>query len=693
MPRLVLLLLAGLLTSRAADVRDGPLQDLHGYFPLRTDASPEVFRAMRLDVAVALGLHPLPTKGPLNAVIHGRIDQVDYTIDKVAFESAPGFYVTGNLYRPKHPTGRIPAVLFAHGHWKDARFINQAPDYVRQEIATGQEVFVEGGKSRFQAMCVQLARMGCLVWQWDSLSDADSLQFSEAVIHRFAKQRPEMNRPADWGLYSPQAEAHLQSVMGLQTWNNLRSLDFVLSLPEVDPTRVAITGASGGGTQTMILAALDDRIALSFPAVMVSTAMQGGCTCENASLLRVGRGNVDFAAMFAPKPQGLTTANDWTKELSTKGFPALQAYYGRLGAGDRVMLHRDEKSPHNYNLAARTAFYGWLNHHFHLGQPDPIVERDYPVLGKAALTVWDATHPAPPAADPDFERRLLRWFHTDAEAQLKAGFRDGFNPEVAAGWRSLLRAEPAATGILVEPLTQWRSTHFEIKGTLRNAAGEEVAIEWLHPIKPRGAAVIWLDTAGKAGLRDAERKFKPAVQKLLDAGVTVIGADLYQQGGAGLRQTRKVREPREAAAYTFGYNDCLVVQRAHDVRTIVAFFRQASFGAGLPTLGGGLKLAAWGQAVPSAALAALDLRSLPLALDTEGFRFGSLTDFRHPLFAPGAAKYLDMPGLLSCLPRDQSLWLAGEGTHPDLPMARPNLTTFEGTPTERADAATDWLLR
>lgn len=64
-------------------------------------------------------------------------------------------------------------------------------------------------------------------------------------------------------------------MMGLQTWNNLRSLDFVLSLPEVDPTRVAITGASGGGTQTMILAALDDRIALSFPAVMVSTAMQG----------------------------------------------------------------------------------------------------------------------------------------------------------------------------------------------------------------------------------------------------------------------------------------------------------------------------------------------------------------------------------------------------------------------------------
>lgn len=92
--------------------------------------------------------------------------------------------------------------------------------------------------------------------------------------------------------------------MGLQTWNNLRSLDFVLSLPEVDPARVAVTGASGGGTQTMILAALDDRIALSFPAVMVSTAMQGGCTCENASLLRLDRGTSTSPRCSRPSRRG-----------------------------------------------------------------------------------------------------------------------------------------------------------------------------------------------------------------------------------------------------------------------------------------------------------------------------------------------------------------------------------------------------
>ena len=158
---------------------------------------------------------------------------------------------------------------------------------VRKEIATGQERFEHGGRSLFQSMCVQLARMGCVVWQWDMLGDSDSIQFSRELIHGFAKQRPEMNTTENWGLFSPQAEAHLQSVMGLQTWNSIRSLDFLLSLPEVDPERIAMTGASGGGTQTMILAAIDPRVKLSFPAVMVSTAMQGGCTCENASLLRI----------------------------------------------------------------------------------------------------------------------------------------------------------------------------------------------------------------------------------------------------------------------------------------------------------------------------------------------------------------------------------------------------------------------
>src|SRR5207249_3689772 len=153
------------------------------------------------------------------------------------------------------------------------RFTQTSEDVVKREIVQGAERFEEGGRAPLQARCVTLARLGCVVFHWDMLGKADSVQLTADLVHGFKTQRPEMNTTENWGLFSPQAEAHLQSVMGLQTWNSIRALDFLLSLPEVDPSRIAITGASGGGTQTMLLAAIDPRVALSFPAVMVSTAM------------------------------------------------------------------------------------------------------------------------------------------------------------------------------------------------------------------------------------------------------------------------------------------------------------------------------------------------------------------------------------------------------------------------------------
>lgn len=304
------------------DIRLQPLKDLNGYFPFHPSESKEQWslRAehVRRQIQVALGLWPMPEKTPLNAVIHGKVDRDDYTIEKVYFESHPGFFVTGSLYRPKNRTGRLPAILTPHGHWDNGRFYDQGETGVRAQIAEGAERFEEGGRSPLQSRCVQLARMGCVVFFYDMLGFADSIQIPYSLAHGFAKQRPEMNTARDWGLFSPQAEAHLQSVMGLQTWNSIRALDFLISLPDVDPDRVGVTGASGGGTQTFILCALDPRPAVAFPAVMVSTAMQGGCTCENASLLRIDTGNVEIAALFAPKPLGMTAADDWTKEMPSK---------------------------------------------------------------------------------------------------------------------------------------------------------------------------------------------------------------------------------------------------------------------------------------------------------------------------------------------------------------------------------------
>ena len=695
------------------DARLAPPKDLNGYFPFTPPTAKDAWAAraefVRRQILVAEGLWPMPTKTPLNAVIHGKIEKPDYTVEKVYFESAPGFFVTGNLYRPKGKTGKVPAVLFAHGHWKDARLSEATEEATRREIAAGAERFEEGGRNIFQSMCVQLARMGCVVWQWDMLSDSDAVQFSAQTVHRFATQRPAMNTTENWGLYSPPAEANLQSIMGLQTLNAVRSLDFVLGLAEVDPERIAITGASGGGTQTMLLSAVDPRVKLSFPAVMVSTAMQGGCTCENASLLRVNTGNIEFAALFAPKPQGMTTANDWTKEMSTKGFPELKQLYTFLGVPNLVMLHRGEHFPHNYNAVARSGFYTWLNQHFKLGVKTPVIERDYERLSRADLTVWDAQHPAPTADDADFERRLLRWLKEDADQQLNAAATSpaAFRKLAGSGVEAIIGRTLTTAGNV-----EWdrknkadRGSYVEMAGVLRNQThGEEIPVSWLYPKKWNGRAIVWLDDSGKAALFNADGSMKPEVKRLVDSGATVLGADLFLQGeflkdGQPVKQTRLVANPREFAGFTHGYNHSLFAQRVHDVLSIVKYLRAAEV-APHPKASS-VDVAGFGSAGPIVAAAravagdAIDRA----AVATGGFRFGKLLDYRDPNFLPGGAKYGDVPGLLA-LNAPAKLWLAGEAGEPSLTAAlyraagqMKQLTVFAGDAAQKETAAVDWLLK
>jgi dienelactone hydrolase len=651
------------------DSRLAPPKDLDGYFPFTPPKSKAAWEKraerVRRQILVSQGLWPMPTREPLNAVIHGRIDRGEYTVEKVYFESAPGFFVTGNLYRPKKISGKAPAVLFAHGHWKDARLSEAGDAEIFGEIATGQERFEAGGRSRFQSMCVQLARMGCVVWQWDMMSDSDAVQFSREVVHGFSKQRPEMNSANRWGLYSPQAEAHLQSIMGLQTWNAVRSLDFLLSLPEVDESRIAITGASGGGTQTMLLAAIDPRVTLSFPAVMVSTAMQGGCTCENASLLRVGTGNVEFAGLFAPKPQGMTTANDWTKEMSTKGFPELKQLYALLGAPNNVMLQRGEHFPHNYNAVSRMAFYGWLNKHFKLGAKEPVLEKDYQRLSRVELSVWDAAHPAPNANDTDIERKLCQMWKEDADNQVVEAAKSvvAFKAIVGGGLDIVLDGGLADSGDVSWEMVDKtdKGGWLLMTGLLRNTTYREaVPAVFCYPKDWNGKTVIWLSGEGKGALFAADGSLQAEVQKIVDSGATVLGLDMLYQGeflkaGETFTKTPKVKNPREAAAYTFGYNHSVFVQRTHDVLSAVKYITTHERPTKVITVVG----VDGAGPVVAAARAMCGEKMQRTFIDTAGFRFGNVTDIHAPEFLPGGAKYGDLPGMLALAAPAETL-VAGE---------------------------------
>ena len=179
-----------------------------------------------------------------------------------------------------------------------------------------------------------------------------------------------------------------------------------------------MTGGSGGGTQTFLLAALDERVAAALPAVMVSTRMQGGCVCENASGLRIETNNVGIAALFAPKPMGLTTANDWTVDMKSDGFPELRATWGLYGAEERVHLYDHTEFDHNYNAVARAHAYRFFDRYLDLGGRGSQPERELVPVPPAELRVFTAQYPPPDHAQD--VTGLRRWWRGVARASLQA---------------------------------------------------------------------------------------------------------------------------------------------------------------------------------------------------------------------------------------------------------------------------------
>jgi cephalosporin-C deacetylase-like acetyl esterase len=600
----------------------------------------------------------MPTPAPHQAVIHGRIDRDTYTVEKVFLQSYPGHFVTGNLYRPKGRKGPLPAVLCPHGHWPNGRFYDAGEKLIRRQLVEGAERFEFSGRFPVQARCVQLARMGCVVFQYDMVGYADSIQLQ----HR-AGSRPAMNTPENWGYFSPQAEARLQTVMGLQTYNSVAALNWIASLPEVDRKRIGVTGCSGGGTQTFILCAIDPRPAVSCPIVMVSTAMQGGCTCENACYLRIDSGNVEIAALAAPRPMGMVAADDWTKEMMTKGMPELVQTYKLLGVEKNVFCKANLHFPHNYNYVSRAIVYSFLNKHLKLGFQDPIVEEDFRPLTEQEMTVWDASHPKPPAGD-DYERSLLREITQDSERQMAKlvphdrPSLDEYRKVVGGAVDVMIgRRVPPAGAIAVKSREQTERGTFQLARLLLRyeTQGEEIPAVLLTPKASKQTVAICVSREGKQSLFDAAGDPAPEVAKLLAAGVRVLGLDLVGQGeftpdGNPLANARMSKSGRGDWAgylgYTYGYNRPLFSQRVHDILSAISYARHGLKANRVEIHG----LCGAGHWVLAAGAQAGDLVDR-LVADTGGFRFARLTALDDPDLLPGGAKYLDLPGIAAlCAP-------------------------------------------
>ncbi len=635
------------------------LRDLNTHCPFNPPVDRAAWEArahdVRLQLQVSTGMFPIPELDPVSPNIYGLIRRDDYTIEKVTFESLPGLYVTGNLYRPTDtPAGQaLPGVLCPHGHWQDARFYAASEPEIKQLLASGAERFETAARNHIQARCVQLARMGCVVFHWDMLGYCDSMQINHERAHRFASQAAEHAQNADgWLLYSPLAEAHCQSVLGLQTLATRRATEMLLSLPEIDPERIAITGASGGGTQSFVGAALDQRIRIAFPAVMVSTGMQGGCTCENACLLRTGTGNVELAALIAPRPLGLTAADDWTRTMPEDGYPELQKLYELVDAPSRVQLFPELHFGHNFNHVCRTHLYTWINQQFQLGQEAPVLERDFELASRDELTVWDSDHPQPPGGEA-FERRLLGLWAEIVHGQMD-GLLKGDRFQIAqlhqilhSGWRVCL-------GLTTK----------QLDGQLVRQ-DDRMSVESLHD----GSWILSPEATDRQTSAAAQQYVRIRVESGDETSVWLFPTAV--DGPQPL-----VDNPRLAAAYTYAYNLPQFSQAARRLGLTLRLLHQhqaevtdstndGNGGQRIRVSGTGLGAALAAAGVLVAQDGTDEKLAFQLQLAPDTFEFGGASSIRDPGFLPGAVRYWDLPGLVSCL------------RHTDMQIADDNAEAFK----------------
>jgi hypothetical protein len=274
-------------------------------------------------------------KSPLRIVSSNFRKHAGYSVENIALEVLPGVYLSGSLYKPLKIKGKIPAMLSPHGH-----FYNNVDTSIPNE------------RGRYrpdqQYRCAMLAKMGVAVFSYDMFAwGASALQFAKED-HR-----------SDLALI-------------MQTWNSIRVLDYLISLNEIDPARIGVTGASGGATQAMIITAIDNRITLSVPTVMVSSHFFGGCPCESGRPIHQIDGglqsnNAELAAMAAPRPQlVISDGSDWTQTVPEIEFPYLKkiyALYGQENNVENVYLPLDK---HDYGINKRVAMYDFVARHFAL---------------------------------------------------------------------------------------------------------------------------------------------------------------------------------------------------------------------------------------------------------------------------------------------------------------------------------------
>jgi dienelactone hydrolase len=386
-----------------------------------------------------LGLDPMPERTPLGAVVTGTLERDGFRVEKLYFQSRPHLYVTGTLYLPKNVTGKAPAILYLCGH---STVKKNGINY--------------GAKAHYQYHGAWFAQNGyvCLV--------IDTLQLGEIEGIHHGTYRENM-----WWW-----NARGYTPAGVETWNSMRAIDYLISRPEVDPERLGVTGRSGGGAYSWYLTALDDRIKAAVPVAGITTlknhvvdgGVEGHCDC----MFVINTYRWDYpqlAALAAPRPL-LISNTDRDKIFPFDGvvnvYQKVRGLYEPAGKGPDVALQM-AAGPHEDLQVLQLYALQWFNKH--LKHENPLIES---------------------AAKSYFQPEELKVFEQVPEDQLNTRIHETFVPlapapsvpESQAAWQT--QRDKWMEALREKCFRGWPTDFNEKLSQTKHHAGEKFHLPGVH---------------------------------------------------------------------------------------------------------------------------------------------------------------------------------------------------------------------
>ncbi|GAB3275188.1 alpha/beta hydrolase family protein [Larkinella harenae] len=491
---------------------------------------------------------PFPEKTPLNPVITGTIQRDDFSVEKLYFESRPGYFVTAALFLPKNRPGKLPAIVYCSGH------------------------SLNGFRAdAYQRIMLNYVKKGFVVLAFDPIGQGERRQYAdESVVKKSA-----VNEHSYPGVQSFIAGL---SPANYFTWDGIRSVDYLLTRPEVDPSRIGIAGRSGGGTQSTYIAALDDRILAAAPECYLTTfdkqlRSKGPQDAEQNLLhgLENGIDLADYVEVRAPKPTLIvsTTRDIFSIQGTRDLFQEAQKAYAAFGKPTHLNMVEDD-AEHMSTTKNREASYAFFQKF--LTNPGSSADLDVPLFKEEELYVT-------PKGNVYASLQGETLFSLNQKHLQKA---QATQKKEASNLRETVRRitgyeKPSASGEIVFSGRLQRDRYAIEKYLVLGPGKYSVPVLWLKPIKKTGKTLLLLDDRGKA----VAAKAGEWADQLANEGHEVIVPDLSGTGELGSGYMKGGDSMIEEVPLNLWFTGILthknlVAVRAEEIEILAAFIQKGT---------------------------------------------------------------------------------------------------------------------